>query len=235
MPLRTLSTLFAGLSLAASAQAVQVMPTFYEMLNGYGQASGGSYNYWDGSYNGTGNPQQDGALLQRGTGDLTDGVVATQGWWLVENVEGTGPYVGWRDTDPQINFYFASRETFSSVTVFHDDADGFGNVSTPAGFIVTIGSRFWGVEQRSQTFLIDDPLGDAPFSSTLALQGPAWVGDWLSVQVLRRDGAVMLSEVTFQAMPVPEPATWALWLAGALATGGWARRRQAGEQAGEQA
>jgi hypothetical protein len=36
-------------------------------------------------------------------------------------------------------------------------------------------------------------------------------------------------------MPVPEPATWALWLAGALATGGWARRRRTGQQAGEQA
>ncbi|RVT50910.1 PEP-CTERM sorting domain-containing protein [Rubrivivax albus] len=230
MPFRTLSTLFAGLSLAATAQAVQVMPTFYEMLNGYGQASGGSYNYWDGSYNGVGNPRQDGALLLGGTGDLTDGVVATQGWWLVENVEGTGPYVGWRDMDPQISFYFSDDLSFESVTVFHDDADGFGNVSTPTGFVVTVATRDESRPSRRETFFIDDPVGDAPFASTLAL-GPGWVGDTVFVQVLRRDGAVMLSEVAFQAMPVPEPATWALWLAGVAATGGWARRRAAEERA----
>lgn len=230
MPIRTLSTLLAGLSLAASAQAVQVMPMIYEMVNGYGQASGGSYNYWDGSYNGYGNPRQDGALLTGGTGDLTDGVVATQGWWAVENVEGTGPYVGWRDMDPHIHFYFMDDQNFESVTVFHDDADGFGNVSAPFGFVVTVGTRDASRPSRSQTFFIDDPVGDAPFASTLAL-GPGWVGDALFLQVLRRDGAVMLSEVTFQAMPVPEPATWALWLAGVAATGSWARRRGAAQRA----
>jgi hypothetical protein len=225
MPIRTLSTLLAGLCLAATSQALEVKPDSYDMLNGYGQASGGSFNYWDGAYNGIGNPRQDHAPLLAGTGDLTDGIVATQSWWLVENVEGTGPYVGWRDTDPDISFYFAQAQTFESVTIWHDDADGFGNVSTPAGFVVTVASRDDSRRPRSETFLIGDPDGDAPFASTLTL-GDGWTGDALVLRVLRRDGATMLSEVAFQAMPVPEPATWAMWLAGALATGGWARRRR---------
>lgn len=223
MSLRFLMLPLGSLCLSAAVQAAQVVPTHYDMPNGYGQSSGGSFNYWDAAYDGAGDRLVDFAPLSGGRGDLTDGVTAAESWWLVENVEGTGPYVGWRDIDVVIDFHFDGPQQFQSLTVWHDDADGFGNVATPSGFVVTVGAT-------SQTFLIDDPAGASPLSTTLAL-GPGWSGSSLTLQVLYRDSGVMLSEVAFQAMPVPEPATWALWLAGAAAVGRVARRRRAPQRA----
>src|SRR5438067_2130557 len=73
----------------------QLTPISYDMPNGFGRASGGMYNYWDKQYTGTGSTMTDGALLTGGLGDLTDGVIAGGHWYDVENIQGTGPYVGW--------------------------------------------------------------------------------------------------------------------------------------------
>jgi len=184
---------------SAAALAAPVSPTSYDMPNGYGTASGGSFNYWDRGYSGSGNTQLDFAPLSGGLGDLTDGVIATERWDRVENLEGTGPYVGWSAMDPVITFYFGETLAFSQLTIWHDDANGYGNVATPRGFIVTVGGQ-------SQSFDIIDPAGDAPFASVLNL-GPGFVGSSLQLQVLRYDTATMLSEVAFEAQPVPEPAS----------------------------
>jgi hypothetical protein len=203
---------------AASAQAATVMPTSYDMPNGHGLASGGIYNYWDRAYTGSGNSQLDGDMLSGGRGDLTDGIIATQSWEVVENVEGTGPYVGWVFLDPVITFSFADVVQFSQVTVWHDDANGNGNVKPPRAFVVTVGSQ-------SQTFAITDPASDEPFASTLMLD-PGMAGNSLQLQVLRSDPWLMVSEVSFQTAAVPEPATWALWALGAAVLV-QARRRRA--------
>jgi hypothetical protein len=218
--MKPIQTAFATLTLlaAASTQAASVLPTSYDMPNGYGQASGGSFNYWDRAYTGSGNTQLDFAPLSGGLGDLTDGVIATERWDMVENVAGTGPYVGWLSLDPVITFHFASALQFTEVTVWHDDANGYGNVATPQAFVVTVGSQ-------SQTFNITDRDGDTPFASTLLL-GPGFVGSSLQLQVVRYDSATMLSEVSFQAAAVPEPATWAMWALGAAVLV-QARRRRA--------
>lgn len=207
-PTKPLLTAFAALALLAmaGAQATNVSPTSYDMPNGYGQNHGGSFNYWDRAYSGSGNTQLDYDPLSGGLGDLADGVVATASWDSVENVEGTGPYVGWSERDPVITFHFAGTLQFTQLTVWHDDANGYGNVATPRAFVVTVGDQ-------SQTFTIADPLGDLPFASTLQL-APGMQGSSLQLQVLRQDTAVMLSEVSFQAVAVPEPSTWALWLVG---------------------
>ena len=108
---------------AASAQAQQIQPQTYDMPNGYGQANGGGRNYWDASYNGNGDPLLDYSPLSGGTGDLTDGVIATQRWDEVENDAGTGPYVGWNKGDPWvITFHFDGVQNFGSVTAKNTDS-----------------------------------------------------------------------------------------------------------------
>lgn len=216
-----IQTLLAGALIfnLAHVQAAVQKPTSYDMFNGYGTASGGSYNYWDADYGGSGNPTQDFSPLSGGLGDLTDGVVAGLNWDQVENLAGTGPYVGWRDIDPVITFHFAQPTSFASLTVHHDDADGYGNVATPDRFVVTVGTKV-------HTLMISDPPGGAPFASQILLPA-GFVGDTLSLQIFRRDTALMLSEVTFdgQVAAVPEPQTYALLVAGLALVGAVARRR----------
>lgn len=218
--MKPIQTAFATLTLlaVASAQATTVLPTSYNMPNGHGLVSGGIYNYWDRAYTGSGNTQLDGDMLSGGLGDLTDGVIATQSWEVVENLGGTGPYVGWVFLNPVINFIFADVVQFAKVTVWHDDANGNGNVKPPLAFVVTVGSQ-------SQTFAITDPASNAPFSSTLVL-APGMVGNSLQLHIQRRDPWLMVSEVSFTAA-VPEPATWALWALGAAVLVQARRRRAA--------
>ena len=104
----------AGL-VGSVAVAAPLTVSSYDMPNGDGQAHGGSYNYWDATYSGSGNPTQDGSLLSGGTGKLTDGVIATQDWYAVSNNAGTGQYVGWVSSNPTITFHFASSVTVNEV------------------------------------------------------------------------------------------------------------------------
>lgn len=215
---RVLHCAAAGaLALPVLVQAATLNPVSYDMPNGYGQANSGSFNYWDKDYTGAGNTTVDHAPLSGGLGDLTDGVIATDNWIDTENVAGTGPYVGWVNLDPVIHFHFGAAHEFQSLTIHHDDADGLGNVATPTGFRVTVGGN-------SQLFNISDPAGAGPVATTLNLAGLGWVGSSLSLEVIRRDTSVMLSEVSFQGVSaVPEPGTWALMVAG-LGALGWRRR-----------
>ena len=201
-----LTTLLLLLSFSA-AHAGPVMPASYSLLNGYGTASGGSFNYWDGSYTGSGDRQRDFAPLSGGLGDLTDGVIAAQRWEQVENLAGTGPYVGWRDIDPLIQFEFGQPSLIDRVTVHHDDANGFGNVATPSRFVIEVNGVAFG-------FDVVDPDGEAPLATVLNLPQPVW-SDRLSLQIVRRDSGVMVSEVRFegrQGHAVAEPASGALAL-----------------------
>jgi hypothetical protein len=199
------ASMLAGLSLtgASSAWAVAVTPLSYDLPNGDGQAHGGSFNYWDKAYTGSGDPTADRAALSGGHGDLTDGVIATQNWFNVENNEGTGPYVGWRDLDPTIVFHFGESLRFSSITLHADDADGAGGVFAPGG--ITVGGT---------TYTFADPAGSAP--NTFTIGGLDLIGSDLQVTVHRRfDSAwTFVSEVTFTASPVPEPGTLALAVGG---------------------
>ena len=74
------SLVIAAMSIATAAHAVPIVPTSYEMPNG----TTGTYSYWDDSYDGTGNNQLNFAALAGGTGDLTDGVIAVDNWFVEE-------------------------------------------------------------------------------------------------------------------------------------------------------
>ena len=68
-----LATFGAG---AASATTL----TSYSMPNG----NTGSYTYWDDTYSGSGDVTVSNSALSGGTGDLTDGVIAGDNWFVTE-------------------------------------------------------------------------------------------------------------------------------------------------------
>ena len=198
-------------TLAPAAQAASVYATSYDMLNGDGQAHGGSFNYWDKAYTGTGSTTTDHAALSGGTGDLTDGVIATSNWFNTENVSGTGPYVGWLDYNPTIDFLFAGLTSFASMTFYFDDSNGYGGVNRPGS-----------VNVNGTTYIVPQDASAAPFAYTVNLAG--LVTKDLSVSIFATDRWIFLSEVTFDgAAKVPVPAGGLLLLA---AMGGLAALRR---------
>jgi hypothetical protein len=131
-----------ALSFPVSAHAAlsQIPVLRYDMPNGSGQASGGTFNYWDVTYSGGGNVFGDGAPLSGGTGKLTDQVVGTAPWLATANAAGTGPDVGWLTTltpIPIVTFRLAPVLCLCAVSVIREitvwlDNSEIGGVAAPA-------------------------------------------------------------------------------------------------------
>lgn len=200
--------LLSFLSLAlvgASAFAGPLTVASYDMPNGNGQASGGSYNYWDLQYNGSGSTNVDASPLSGGVGDLTDGYIETLNWFSVENGAGTGPYVGWYNTNPVITFHFSTLVEIDTIIVHADDSNGAGGVSLPDS--VVINGTLFDVDQNA--------AGAEP--KALTFSGLDIEDDSVEIQLNRSNGWVFVSEVQFDGEPVPEPATMAVLGLGMLA------------------
>ena len=174
---RVAGTCAAFLILPALVWAEPVGPTSYSMLNG----QTGAFSYHDETYAGagaTGNPNADLSPLAGGLGDLTNGVIPTQNWFIEETVA-NGPYVGWFSIDPTITFLFGGTFTFNTVTVDTDDASGAGSVFSPGSFDVTIGAT-------TLNFPVPDDANAAPDTFVLNVGGLAGSSVILTVH----DGAV---------------------------------------------
>lgn len=196
-----------------AAQAAQVTPDSYTMPNG----NTGSFWYFDDSYDGSGNKTSPNATLSGGTGDLTDGVIATQNWHQVEGPANTpvGPYVGWT-LNPTITFFFDQVTDFVSATFYFDDSGGNGGVSAPLSVSLA------GVGTQN----VANPPGIDPFAFTFDLGGVS--SDQLAFTINRGGSWVFLSEVEFEAnmtAAVPLPAGVGL-LATALGGLGFLRMRR---------
>ena len=185
-----------ALSSIGSAFAAPLTVSSYDMLNG----NTGSYQYWDDTYSGSGSKTTDGAALSGGKGDLTDGVIATNNWFVTEAPVGAGPYVGWT-INPLIHFHFGGLMTINKISFNLDDANGAGGVSTPTSVVI-----------GGITYTIADPAGSAPFQFDVTGLNLS-VSD-LDISLNRSNQWVFLSEVSFDGTPgngsIPEPATLAL-------------------------
>ena len=204
---------------ALPATAVQVFSTSYDMINGGGQTSGGSANYWDLSYSGSGAASVDGAALSGGSGDLTDGYVPPVYWYAVESPAGTGPYVGWNQVgqaNPVITFHFAPGTTVTGLNVFVDNTT-FGGVWAPQTILIDgVNTAFSAPTFGTIGWINFTGLNLTGSSHTLELR--QYAGKWQFVGEVTFDGSVTAG--------VPEPASWALMIAGFGMVGGALRSRR---------
>lgn len=220
MKLRAIILAGSAFMLNTAAHATNLVPTSYDMPNGSGQAHGGSLNYWDANYTGSGATTVDHAMLTGGSGVLTDGTISGQNWLPVSNEQGTGPYVGWRppamDAPPTVVFHFDQVVDIRNIVVHADDSDNLGGVLPPATIRVN-GGTF------DTTLVVPDHAGSDPYFIDLAALFGGTLGlvgvDSVALTFTHRAPGewVFIDEVSFDGVPsaVPLPGSTALLL-GAL-------------------
>ena len=215
----------AGAVVAGPAAASGIPVASYDMNNGHGQANGGSFNYWDRDYDGTGATTTDDAPLSGGVGDLTDGFVAPDFWFNVENGAGSGPYVGWysvRRRNPIVQFNFSLESDVEEIRV-HVDNSLSGGVFQPLSYLVN--GNPWAFTPLAQGTI-----------GWITLAGAPVTGSQLSLTLVHNtfEHWIFVSEVELigtHGDPIPEPASGALLLLGLGMLGGAVRHRAAAGRA----
>ncbi len=241
-----LAVLIAGMIPAA---ATVLTVNSYDMPNGDGVASFGSYNYWDGNYSGAGPKGADGTLLTTpltgGKGALTDGVISTTGFAGFtgsppvknSNASGTGLYVGWKYLDPVITFHLAPSTVYSID--MYVDYSYIGLVGAPATITIdkiTYHPTVTLLSATDERLSVSFAGGVSGSTFTVQPNAGGYGPDAIAYNqtypnfpiTFGKEPWMMVSEVQFNGVTnaVPELSTWMMMLIGFAAIGYAVRRRQ---------
>ncbi len=204
----------AALVVAAISHA-DAVPLTYDMENGEGQASGGAFDYWDQTYNGTGDTTVDAAPLSGGTGQMLDGVTGVDDWEADLGNGNAYEWLGWINTNPTITFDFGSTTAFTNAS-FHTNNNGVGGVGMwgSADFSFSDdGVTFGGDTTRTTTALERADPTARYLTSDLSASGR-----YLRVHFNDGDQPwIFISEAKFNTSPVPEPGSMAVLGLGVVA------------------
>lgn len=208
--------------LGSGAFAGIINPIEYRMLNGEGQLVGGWFNYWDETYNGSGNPLVDLSPLTGGLGQLTDGVIGHTDWW--GNL-GNGPafeWVAWTTINPTIIFRFDQPYIFDQVSLHVNNSD-LGAVTIHS--LVTFDFSLDGINFTSPNSYVTDPGQYGSYGGRWVDYPLTGVGSYVRANLIRTGpNWIFLSEVEFRGRPIPTPGSTVLVGAGLMCVGRHRRR-----------
>lgn len=215
----------ATLSVAATAGAQTFSPftpASYSMQNGDNANISSTTAYLDNKYTGgTGDKNTAGSALAGGSGLLTDGATSTS----VNPTSTTAApfYVGWKSVDPSITFKFSSKMAIDQVDLYTHNAGSLVNGATILG--PTAYKIEWSLDGTSWTTAVNRTGITYGSSGTQTLTSSNLHtlidgANYVRLSLTRNTSTpswVLLQEVKFTGLAVPEPTSLAVLGIGAAA------------------